>query len=543
MSLSSFLTQAPVNYGQSASQTSSSLPSWYTDYTQGILNNAAQFANQGYQAYQGPQVAGPTADQQASYGSVSNTNPNATAGITGNAQARGVAQGALGQPNAAQAANPYLSQANAGIRGALQGPNALGASQPYMGAAQAGVNKALSGPNGVTASSPYLQNAGQPLSSQMGQFMNPYINDVVNATNKMSSRNFNENVMPGLQDQFTRAGQVYGGTRQGEFAERMGRDEQLNQQMTDASLLSSGFNTALGGAQAQAGINAGLGATAGSLANATQGNYLQGANINSGLAGTAANAANAAQGNALYGSGLTAGLGSTAGSLANASQQTGLAGAQTIGGLSNAQQANALGQATLQNQMGTQQQQQTQNNYNTQYQNFQNQTQFPALASQVMGSALQGIQVPSASTNYQSFPIGQGPTGFQNIAGGIGLGTQLGNVLNSARGGSIQRYDEGGPVHPKQSLSDAWRHTDAGHLAETGVGYQRWRAAIQARLGDNNARAYFAQPGHVVSYPEQAGDPRDNPKSRGGPAHVSFLPNVRPTLGLKMRYRSPLMAR
>lgn len=417
MSLSSFLTQAPVNYAQSGSQTSSALPSWYTDYTQGILNNAAQFANQGYQAYPGPQVAGPTADQLNSYGGVNSA--SGRAGVVGAENGQATAQSALNAPSALTAAKPYLGQANSGIQSALHGPNASTAAQPFMSA------------------------AGQPLSQQMGQFMNPYINDVVNATNKISARNFNENVMPGLQDQFTRAGQVYGGTRQGEFAERLGRDEQLNQQMTDASLLSSGFNTALGGAQAQAGIN-------------------------SGLAGTAANAANAAQGNALYGSGLTAGLGSTAGSLANASQQTGLAGAQTLGSLGAQQQQAALQQATLQNQMGTQQQQQTQNNYNTQYQNFLNQTQFPAMASQVMGSALQGIQVPSSTTNYQTAPIGQGTTGFQNLAGGIGLGTQIGSILNSARGGSVS----------------------------------------------------FA---------------------RGGPAHVSFLPNVRPTLGIKLRYRSPLM--
>lgn len=473
MSLSSFLTQSPVNYAQSASQTSSSLPSWYTDYTQGILNNAAQFANQGYQAYQGPQVAPLNATQQASYNTVAG--PTGSAGVTGNAQGASIAQGVLGQPNAAQAANPYLGQANQGIKSALAGPNALGASQPYMGAAQSGVNKALAGPNGVSASNPYLQNAAQPLSQQMGQFMNPYIGSVVDATNAISARNFNQNVLPGLQDQFTRAGQVYGGTRQGQFAAQLGSQEHLNEQMTDASLLSSGFNTALGGAQAQAGINAGLGSTAGSLANAAQGNALQGASINSGLAGTAANAANAAQGNALYGSGLTAGLGSTAGSLANASQQTGLAGAQTIGGLGTAQQANALGQATLQNQMGTQQQQQTQNNYNTQYQNFLNQTQFPAMAAQEMGSALSGIQIPSSTTNYATNPMGMGSTGFQNLAGGIGLGSQLGTLLQpytSARGGSVS---------PLQKYAS------------------------------------------------------------GGPAHVSFLPNVRPTLGLKMRYRSPLM--
>lgn len=442
MSLSSFLTQAPINYAQSGSQTSTSLPSWYNDYTQGILQNAAQFANQGYQAYPGPQVAPTTQDQNTSYNTV-----NGAQGLGSGIAQQGVnaANTALAGPNASQAAAPYLSNAQQGINSALQGPNALSAAQPYLNA------------------------AGQPLSQQMNEFMNPYINNVVNASNQLSANNFNQNVLPALNDQFTKAGQVYGGSQQGLYAQRLGSQENLNEQMTDASLLSSGFNTALGGAEAQSNINAGLGSTA-------------------------ANAANAAQGNALYGSGLTAGLGSTAGSLANASQQTGLSGASTLGGLGTTVQNNALNQALVQNQMGTQQQQQTQNNYNTQYQNFLNQTQFPALAASEMGSALSGIQVPSASTNYSTTPYGQSSTGLQDLAGGVGLGTQIGNLFN--------------PQQP----------TTTSPTTNIYYGQQQARGGAIRR------------------------SPLQRFASGGRPAHVSFLPNVRPTLGIKMRYRSPLMA-
>lgn len=422
MSLTSFLTQSPMQYAQGMSQTSSQLPSWYNDYTQGILANASQFANQGYQAYPGPQVAPLTADQQSSYNTVAG--PAASMGVTGAQAGTAQANSALAGPNASQAANPYLT------------------------AAQSGINSAVGGPNASTAAQPYLNAAAQPLSQQMGQFMNPYINDVVNSSNKLSSQNFNQNVLPALQDQFTRAGQVYGGSQQGLYAQRLGSQENLNEQMTDASLLSSGFNTALGGAEAQSGIN-------------------------SGLASTAANAANSAQGNALYGSGLTAGLGSTAGSLANASQQTGLSGASTLANLGASGENSALAQAAAQNQMGTQQQQQTQNNYSTQYQNFLNQQNWPMTAATAMGSALQGIQVPTGSTNYSYQPYGLSSSPLQSglaTAGGIysGINTLLGN----ARGGSIQKLAGG-----------------------------------------------------------------------GRPAHVSFLPSVKPVLGLKMRVRSPLMAR
>lgn len=419
MSLTSFLTQSPMNYAQGLSQTSSQLPSWYNDYTQGILANASQFANQGYQQYQGPQVAPLTADQQASYGTVAGANQGVTGAAAGTAQANQ----------------------------ALAGPNASQASNPYLTAAQSGINKAVSGPNASTAANPYLQSAATPLASQMSQFMNPYINGVVNTSNQLSAQNFNQNVLPGLQDQFTRAGQVYGGSQQGLYAQRLGSQENLNEQMTDASLLASGYNTALGGAEAQS-------------------------NLNAGLAGTAANAANATQGNSLYGAGLTAGLGSTAGSLANASQQTGLSGASTLSNLGTSGEAASLAQANAQNQMGTQQQQQTQNNYSTQYQNFMNQANFPMTAASAMGSALQGIQVPTGSTNYSYQPYGTSSSPLQSglsSAGSIySLLSQLG--LGSAKGGAIHR-------------------------------------------------------------------------AKGGPAHVSYLPSVRPVLGLKMRMRSPLMAR
>lgn len=433
MSLSSFLTQAPINYAQTGSQQSTSMPTWYNDYTQGILQNAAQWANQGYQAYPGPQVAGLTPDQQSSYATVNNASGNGTVN-----QGIGAANNALAAPNASQAASPYLNSA------------------------QSGINSALSGPNALSAASPYLNAASQPLSSQMSQFMNPYINNVVNTSNQLSANNFNQNVLPALNDEFSKAGQVYGGSQQGLYSQRLGAQENLNEQNTDASLLASGYNTALGGAEAQSNINAGLGSTA-------------------------ANAANASQSNALYGSGLTAGLGSTAGSLANASQQTGLSGASILGSLGTQQQSNALNQALAQNQMGTQQQQQTQNNYNTEYQNFLNQTNFPALAAQEMGGALSGIQIPTAQNYYGTSPYSTSSTGLQNVAGLTGLGTQLGSLYGAATAAR------------------------GGH-------------ARNGRVKSPLQRAHMAS---------------------GGPARAMYLPapKATPTLNAKYRIRSPLMAR
>lgn len=402
MSLTSFLTQSPAVNQQQTGQISQALPQWYADYTAGILSNAAQFANQGYNPYPGPQVAGPSADQQSSYGTV-NQATGLGQGIA--QQGVGMLNNSMAGPNPLQTANPYLQSANQGIQGALGQPNA----------AQAG--------------NPYLQSASSPVSGQIGQFMNPYMNDVVNTGNFLTSRNFNENVLPGLQDQFTQAGQVGGGTRQGLMAERMGRDLNLNQQMASGNLLAGGFNTALGGAQGQQQLLAGIGNTAGNLANA-------------------------AQGTGLYGAGLQAGLGSTAGGLAGSGEALGISGANTLGGLGTTAQGNALQQAMVQNQMGQQQQQNTQANYNVGLQNFLQQQQYPLMASQAMGSALQGIQVPSATTSYgyQTPQAGYGNSPLTNMLGTYAGVSGLGNALGyGARGGYV-RMAKGGRVRKTLTL-------------------------------------------------------------------------------------------
>lgn len=45
--------------------TSTELPRWYSEYTQGVLGRAAALGNEPYQAYGGPRIAGLTPDQQA----------------------------------------------------------------------------------------------------------------------------------------------------------------------------------------------------------------------------------------------------------------------------------------------------------------------------------------------------------------------------------------------------------------------------------------------------------------------------------------------
>jgi len=447
MSLTSFLTQQPMQYQQTLNQTSNTLPQWYNDYTQGILQNAAQFANQGYQQYQGPQVAPLSGDQQSSYGTVQGAK-----GLGADQALQGVqtAQNALGQQSPLAAANPYLGMATNQAGSALTQPNALQAASPYLQNAQSGIQGALQQPNAMQAANPYIQQASSPLSSQMQQFMNPYMSQVADASNKLSAQNFNQNVLPSLQDQFTQAGQVLGSTRQGEYAQKLGAAEDLNEKMATASTMASGFNTALGGAEAQQNILSGLAGTAANAANAAQGTGLYGAGLTAGLGSTAGGLQNAAQQTGLSGAGLYGNLGLGAGNLQNAGVGTQLAGANTLGSLGTTALNNTLSQAGMQNQMGQQQQAQTQANYNVPMQQFQQQANWPLTAAGAMQSALQGIQIPSGSTNYSYSPYGQSSSGLQQLLGGALTGGQLASSLGGMFTGQQQQQQNNGGY----SLSD-----------------------------------------------------------------------------------------
>jgi hypothetical protein len=91
--------------------------------------------------------------------------------------------------------------------------------------------------------------AGQTSVGNIGAYMSPYTQNVVDALARQGSRNLSENLLPAVSDQFTRAGQ-FGGSRMGEFGQRALRDTQeslLNQQ---GQLLQQGYGQALGASQA-----------------------------------------------------------------------------------------------------------------------------------------------------------------------------------------------------------------------------------------------------------------------------------------------------
>lgn len=97
---------------------------------------------------------------------------------------------------------------------------------------------------------PALDRAAQNPLDTMGQYMNPYQEEVVNNIGRMASRNLIENILPNVRDRFIKSGQ-YGSTGHQTMTNRAIRDTQQNVSQAQAQALQSGFNSALNTASDQ----------------------------------------------------------------------------------------------------------------------------------------------------------------------------------------------------------------------------------------------------------------------------------------------------
>jgi hypothetical protein len=127
----------------------------------------------------------------------------------------------------------------------------------------------------MAAANPYLQSAAQTSASQVGQYMSPYQEGVLDVIAKQGARNLRENILPSVSDAFTKAGQ-FGSSRMGEFGSRAVRDTQeaiLNQQ---AQAAQQGYGQSLAAAQADLARQGQLAGTVGSISGADLSRILQG---------------------------------------------------------------------------------------------------------------------------------------------------------------------------------------------------------------------------------------------------------------------------
>ena len=150
----------------------------------------------------------------------------------------------------------------------------VGAAQPLIGKAETTTAQSLA-ERALTAADPYLKAAGQTSASQVGQYMSPYQQGVLDVIAKQGARNLSENLLPQVSDAFIKAGQ-FGSNRMGEFGSRALRDTQeaiLNQQSQAAQ---QGYMQSLQAAQADLARQGQLAGTVGSISGADLSRILQG---------------------------------------------------------------------------------------------------------------------------------------------------------------------------------------------------------------------------------------------------------------------------
>jgi hypothetical protein len=172
-------------------QTIQNVPTWLSDYTQGIIAKANAVSAEPYQQYQGPRIADFSGTQK---------------------QAFDMTKQAVGQ------------------------------YQPLFGE---GINmtRMAATPGALTQASQYLTQAGQTAPGAIQQYLNPYMENVTNRAQQVAKRTFDESIMPQLTGKFTSAGQ-YGSSAHMREANRAARDLTEGLQAQSQADLARGYEQA-----------------------------------------------------------------------------------------------------------------------------------------------------------------------------------------------------------------------------------------------------------------------------------------------------------
>lgn len=376
MAFADFLLQgSPGPSGVTAGSSATSLPPFMEDYTYGLLSSAAQVGSQPYQPYGGSRIAGPNSFNMSGRANLFNHAYAGTGDISRGTTMTGNAAGMSGYGTA----TPYLTQA-AGI-------DARGSAQPFLDA------------------------AGQTFPGAMQSYLSPYITGVVDEIGRLGQRNFNENLLPGVNDIFTRSGQ-FGSTRHQEEANRVARDAAMDITGQQTGALERAFGQAGGMFQADASRFGGLASTA---------------------AGIDENQAR-----------RLAEIGSTSGNLLNADAARMLAAGNQLGSLGQQTQDMYIKGGLAQNAAGDLIRGDDQAHFDLAYQDFLRQQQFPKEQLGFLSNVIRGVPYSSSSYSTTSAPSGYNPSLLSSLAG---LGTGLYGLSQlKARGGPVRRFARGGEV-------------------------------------------------------------------------------------------------
>lgn len=378
-----------TTYGQSIQN----VPSWLSDYTQGLIARSNQVAAEPYQAYQGPRVAGFSPLQTT---------------------AQNMASENVGKWS------PYTDAAQSGYQGVMSGPGGLSQAAPYTGQAQSAYHGVLGGPGGLSQASPYLQAGTESYTDQVDKYMNPYVENVIDRSTMLAQRKLQEQLMPAINSNFIKSG-AYGSAGQQRATGQALRDVTGELQSQSRAALSDAYTQGaqLQGTEAMRQLQAGQ--TAGSLYGQDMSNRLQ------------------------AGQGLGS-LGQVAGSLYGQDMSNRLQASQGLGGLGQTVQSLRGTDATGLAAAGADQQAQTQRNLDLGYSDFLQQRDYPKQQTDWMSGIIRGL--PSMGTTTQTQDTGPaqsyGPSPVSQLASLYSLyrGIKDGG---KARGG-LARYAKGGLV-------------------------------------------------------------------------------------------------
>lgn len=333
------------------------MPQWLSDYTQALIARANTVAGEGYQAYQGPRVAGFTDDQTNAFDVIRNN---------------------IGNWN-----------------------DEFDASKATTGGA-------------LTQSMPYFSQAAQTTPGQIGQYMDPYVGNVIDRAKLEANRNWQENLMPGIESRFITSGQS-GSSGHQDLLQRGARDVSEGLQSQAMAALSDAYKTAGSQYQTDASRLAGIGTNIGQL-------------------------------------GLQTGQ-----------QMSDLAALQ--------QQLSGRDAASLA-AAGETQQQQVQRNLDTAYQDFVAQRDYPRQNVDWMSSIIRGIPYDTTQTTSSTGPANvYQPSPISQLMSLYGLYKDVtdkarGGVVHKAHGGithipgpigGYSRYADGGKVRARQEIAEGRR--------------------------------------------------------------------------------------
>jgi len=212
---------------QSSATTSTTTPGYYTDYISNLAKQGTQYGVGGANA---PTFVGAQPLQQQAY-------DTAKANV-GNYQP------------SLDAAGNLMTQA--------AGTDITGASNPYL---TAGTTT-----SGLSAANPYLQAGTSSAADLVGNYMNPYTQNVVDQIRMANQQNIAQNLSPGITGGAVGSGQF--GSQRGANALALGiSNANIGALGKQAEALQSGYAQALAAAQAQRAGQLTAGQTSGQLQN------------------------------------------------------------------------------------------------------------------------------------------------------------------------------------------------------------------------------------------------------------------------------------